>query len=303
VAGSVGVSGVDQGQPTSGDHPAAQPSDNPLVEVKDISKCFGDTAVLEDVSLRVEPGEVVCVIGRSGSGKSTLLRCLNLLVEPSSGSLEFRGTEVGRWPQPKSLIALGRRRALRRHRRRIGMVFQSFELFPHLSATDNVALGLRYALGEKSTEARAVSRALLEQVGLAEFTDRKPGQLSGGQKQRVAIARALAMKPELLLLDEPTSALDPEMVGEVLDLLVNLAQDGMTMVVVTHEIGFAAKVADRMVVIDEGRIVEVGKPQDLLVAPRAEATRSLLRALTAYHETSTSNEDDAAQPDGQPVGD
>lgn len=303
MAGSVGVSGVDQGQPTSGGDPVAQSSDSPLVEVRDISKRFGDNAVLEEVSLRVEPGEVVCVIGRSGSGKSTLLRCLNLLVEPSSGSLEFRGTEVGRWPQPKSLTAIGRRRAIRRHRRRIGMVFQSFELFPHLSATDNVAIGLRYAHGEKSAEARAVSRSLLEQVGLGKFTDRKPGQLSGGQKQRVAIARALAMKPELLLLDEPTSALDPEIVGEVLDLLVELAQNGMTMVVVTHEIGFAAKVADRIVVVDEGRIVEVGTPRDLLVAPRAEATRSLLHALTAYHETPTANEDGAAHPDDQPVGD
>jgi ABC-type polar amino acid transport system ATPase subunit len=255
-----------------------------LISVANMSKKFGDITVLEDASLSVAKGEIVCVIGRSGSGKSTLLRCMNLLVEPTTGTLKFGGRTVGSWPQRVGVFGgMAHRRQVCAHRRRIGMVFQHFELFPHLSALKNVAVGPRHAQGIDRRLALARARELLTRVGLKDFMHVRPGQLSGGQKQRVAIARALAMQPELLLLDEPTSALDPEMVSEVLDLLVQLAADGMTMIVVTHEMGFAAKVGDRVIVVDEGRIVEEATPDELLSGPKTESARSLIKSLTAYH--------------------
>jgi ABC-type polar amino acid transport system ATPase subunit len=255
-----------------------------LISVSNMSKKFGDKTVLEDASLTVAKGEIVCVIGRSGSGKSTLLRCMNLLVEPTAGTLTFDGHTVGAWPQRLGPFGgMGHRRQVCAHRRRIGMVFQHFELFPHLSAMQNVAVGPRHAQGVDRRPALARAEELLTRVGLKDFLQVRPGQLSGGQKQRVAIARALAMQPELLLLDEPTSALDPEMVSEVLDLLVQLAADGMTMIVVTHEMGFAAKVGDRVIVIDEGHIVEEATPSELLNGPKTDSARSLIKSLTAYH--------------------
>jgi ABC-type polar amino acid transport system ATPase subunit len=260
------------------------PGAGPLIEVRELSKVYGRMTVLDKVEFQVQPGEVVCIIGRSGSGKSTLLRSLNLLAEPTNGSLTFKGELVGEWiANSTKPSGFAWRKKLCSHRERIGMVFQHFELFPHLSVMQNVALGPRRSLGVSKEEAHENAIQLLEQVGLKAFANARPGSLSGGQKQRVAIARALAMNPELLLLDEPTSALDPEMVRGILDLLVELAAGGMTMVSVTHELGFAAKVADRIVVVDSGKIVESGSPQEVMREPESEATRSLIENLTAYH--------------------
>lgn len=258
-----------------------------IIEVAGLSKNFGETRVLSAVDFRVGGGEIVCVMGRSGSGKSTLLRCLNLLVEPTKGVLYFHGAPVGSWPRKMNPIeAMRWRKNVCEHRRRIGMVFQHFELFPHLNAVQNVALGPRNVLGCSKEAAQAKARDLLARVGLEKFFHVRPGQLSGGQKQRVAIARALAMEPELLLLDEPTSALDPEMVSGILDILVELASGGLTMVAVTHELGFATRVAHRVTVIDEGRIVEEAAPKQLLEAPASQAAQSFIRSLTAYHDLS-----------------
>ncbi|MGX7678649.1 amino acid ABC transporter ATP-binding protein [Jatrophihabitans sp. DSM 45814] len=258
----------------------------PVISATGIGKTYGSIQVLQGATLEVKRGEIVCVIGRSGSGKSTLLRCLNVLVEPTEGELAFGGRPVAHWPQRRGLFGGYRaRREFCKHRRRIGMVFQHFELFPHMTALQNVAAGPRHALGVDRKVAQARARELLARVGLSEFEKVKPGRLSGGQKQRVAIARALAMQPELLLLDEPTSALDPEMVSGVLDLLVQLAQDGMTMILVTHELGFAVKVASRVIVVDEGQIVEEATPAELVRAPKTDAARSLIGSLTAYHLT------------------
>jgi polar amino acid transport system ATP-binding protein len=247
-------------------------ADQGLISCIGLQKTFGSTRVLDSVDLSIQKGEKVCIVGPSGSGKTTLLRCLNLLVEPTEGKLHFQGRLVGEWPARHRLRAPD----VQMHRRRIGMVFQHFELFPHLTALDNITLGPRHVLHTPRAEAEERALALLKRVGLERFPKARPTTLSGGQKQRVAIARALAMRPELILFDEPTSALDAEMVGEVLDLMATLASDGMTMVIVTHELEFAGDVADRIVVMEHGRIVEEGPTQSMFESPREERTREIL---------------------------
>lgn len=235
------------------------------IEVQGLRKAFGALEVLRGIDFSVARGEVVCVIGPSGSGKSTLLRCVNLLEEPSAGRVTVAGTEV---TDPDVDID--------RVRRRIGMVFQAFNLFPHLSALENLTIAQRRVLGRDRAEAERIARANLERVGLSDKEAAYPAQLSGGQQQRVAIARALSMEPELMLFDEPTSALDPELVGDVLAVMRGLAQDGMTMLVVTHEMSFAREVADRVVFMDGGVIVEEGTPEQVVGAPQHERTRTFL---------------------------
>jgi len=254
---------------------AARP-DAVLLEVQALEKAFGATRVLEGVDFRLAEGEKVCVVGPSGSGKTTLIRCFNLLIEPSRGKLFFRGELVGDWPDRPATINL------RRYRRRIGMVFQHFELFPHLTALDNITLAPRRILGHSRAEARANAMQLLERIGLTHVANAHPHRLSGGQKQRIAIARALAMNPELILFDEPTSALDPEMVGEVLRLMAELAREGTTMVIVTHELGFARQVADRLVVMEAGRIVEQGPTARMFEAPERQRTRDILQLEASW---------------------
>jgi polar amino acid transport system ATP-binding protein len=238
------------------------------IEIRDLHKSFGELEVLRGIDLRVAAGEVVSVIGPSGSGKSTLLRCINLLEEPTSGEIHVGGVEV---TDPDVDIDAVRRR--------IGMVFQQFNLFPHLTVTENVTIAQRRALGRSKEEARRVAAENLERVGLAPKADAYPSQLSGGQQQRVAIARSLAMGPELMLFDEPTSALDPELVGDVLGVMRLLADEGMTMLVVSHEMSFAREVADRVVFMDEGVILEQGPPEQVVGAPRHERTRTFLARL------------------------
>jgi polar amino acid transport system ATP-binding protein len=252
--------------------PAAPAAGRPgaLIEVGGLSRDFGATRVLQDVDFRVGQGEKVCIVGPSGSGKTTLLRCLNLLIEPSRGRLLHRGELIGEWPDRRPTIDL------RKYRSRIGMVFQHFELFPHLTALNNVALAPRHILGESRADARAKAVRLLEQTGLAHLANAHPHTLSGGQKQRIAIARALAMDPELILFDEPTSALDPEMVGEVLAMMAALAVAGTTMVIVTHELAFAREIADRLVVMEAGKVVEEGPAAQLFDAPSDPRTRQIL---------------------------
>ncbi len=240
----------------------------PLVEVHDLHKSFGAQEVLRGVEMSVEAGEVVVLVGPSGCGKSTLLRCLNGLEAPNGGTVSIEGTVVGR--DAKSLNEL---------RRRVGMVFQRFHLFPHLSVLSNIALAPRHVLGLGEEEARAQGLRLLEQVHLSEKAQSFPDQLSGGQQQRVAIARALAMQPRLMLFDEPTSALDPELVGEVLAVMRDLARGGMTMCVVTHEMSFAHEVANRVLFMDAGRIIEQGAPEKILRHPEHERTREFLARL------------------------
>jgi len=238
-----------------------------IIEIKDVHKSFGRFKALDGVDLAVEEGEVVVVIGRSGSGKSTLIRCLNQLESHDSGLILVDGLDASR------------PRDLRRIRVETGMVFQSFNLFPHMSVLRNVALAPVRVRGLSWAEADTRARRLLERVGLAEQIDKYPGQLSGGQQQRVGIARALAMEPKVLLFDEPTSALDPEMVGEVLEVIQQLARTGVTMVVVTHEMGFARRVADRVAFIEAGRIVEIGPPGEIFDAPRDPRLRTFLKAI------------------------
>ncbi|GAA2962855.1 amino acid ABC transporter ATP-binding protein [Streptomyces enissocaesilis] len=240
----------------------------PEIEIRALHKSFGDNHVLRGIDLEVARGDVVCVIGPSGSGKSTLLRCVNLLEEPSSGQVFVGGTEVT--DDEVDIDAV---------RRRIGMVFQQFNLFPHVTVTENLVLPQRRVLGRGRAEAAEVARANLERVGLADKADAYPAQLSGGQQQRVAIARALAMGPEVMLFDEPTSALDPELVGDVLAVMRVLASEGMTMMVVTHEMSFAREVADRVVFMDGGVIVEEGPAAQVVGAPRHERTRNFLNRI------------------------
>ena len=235
------------------------------IRVQDLHKSFGDNEVLKGIDLEVGQGEVVCVIGPSGSGKSTLLRCVNLLEEPNGGRVFVGGTEV---TDPDVDIDAVRRR--------IGMVFQQFNLFPHLSVTGNLTLPQRRVLGRSKDDAARIAAENLARVGLAEKADAYPGSLSGGQQQRVAIARALAMGPDVMLFDEPTSALDPELVGDVLAVMRMLADEGMTMMVVTHEMSFAREVADRVVFMDGGVIVEEGDPREVLGNPQQERTRQFL---------------------------
>ncbi|MEW9515851.1 amino acid ABC transporter ATP-binding protein [Streptomyces tubercidicus] len=239
--------------------------DTKAIDVQGLRKSFGELEVLRGIDFSVARGEVVCVIGPSGSGKSTLLRCVNLLEEPSAGRVTVAGTEV---TDPDVDIDLVRRR--------IGMVFQSFNLFPHLTALENLTIAQRRVLRRDRPEAERIARANLERVGLSDKAAAYPAKLSGGQQQRVAIARALSMEPELMLFDEPTSALDPELVGDVLAVMRALAQDGMTMLVVTHEMSFAREVADRVVFMDGGVIVEEGTPEQVVGAPQHERTRTFL---------------------------
>ncbi|MFC9238902.1 amino acid ABC transporter ATP-binding protein [Streptomyces decoyicus] len=247
------------------DQAAPETADAKAIDVQGLRKAFGELEVLRGIDFSVARGEVVCVIGPSGSGKSTLLRCVNLLEEPSAGRVVVAGTEV---TDPDVDID--------RVRRRIGMVFQAFNLFPHLTALENLTIAQRRVLGRDRGEAERIARANLERVGLSDKAGAYPAQLSGGQQQRVAIARALSMEPELMLFDEPTSALDPELVGDVLAVMRALAQEGMTMLVVTHEMSFAREVADRVVFMDGGVIVEEGTPEQVVGAPQHERTRTFL---------------------------
>jgi polar amino acid transport system ATP-binding protein len=240
----------------------------PLVEITNIRKSFGAVDVLKDVSLTLETGEIAAIIGRSGSGKSTLLRCINGLEKVQSGRIAVAGIEV---TDPKADLNVLRQRA--------GMVFQSYNLFPHLNVERNVTLALKLVRKLDATEARAVAREVVGKVGLADKLLAYPDELSGGQQQRVAIARSLAMQPTLMLFDEITSALDPELVGEVLRVLEGVAKDGMTMMLVTHEMNFARNVADRVIFMHEGRIHEDGPAREILVTPRTAELRSFLNAV------------------------
>jgi glutamate transport system ATP-binding protein len=242
-----------------------------LLSVESVNKRFGDFVALRDVDLEVHEGEVVVVLGASGSGKSTLCRCINRLETIDSGRIVFDGREL---PQEGADLA-----ALRAD---VGMVFQSFNLFAHKTVLDNVVLGPTRVRRTPKEQAIAEARALLDRVGVGHKETSHPAELSGGQQQRVAIARALAMHPKLMLFDEPTSALDPEMIREVLDVMVSLARDGMTMVAVTHEMGFARKAADRVVFMDEGRIVEIGTPEEFFTEPRTERARDFLSTILQH---------------------
>jgi polar amino acid transport system ATP-binding protein len=242
-------------------------SAEPILRLDNVRKRFGRLEVLRGITLDVSQGEVVCVIGPSGSGKSTLLRCINLLEPPEQGRIVLEGEEITGRDAAESVDTV---------RRRMGMVFQQFNLFPHKSAVDNVCLAQTKVLGRDGREARAKAEALLARVGLADKMDEFPDRLSGGQQQRVAIARALAMDPHVMLFDEVTSALDPELIKEVLDVMRELASEGMTMVVVTHEMGFARDVASQVVFMDEGVVVEQGPPDAVLGNPREARTQKFL---------------------------
>ena len=238
------------------------------ISIRNLSKAFGDNVVLRDISMDIEPGQVVCVIGPSGSGKSTLLRCVNLLEQPTSGRI-WVGTDEMTDPDVD----------IDKVRRRIGMVFQSFNLFPHLKVLDNLTIAQTKVLGRSMDEAKKVARHNLERVGMADREAAFPSQLSGGQQQRIAIARSLSMDPELMLFDEPTSALDPALVGEVLAVMKGLAAEGMTMMIVTHEMGFAREVADRVVFMDGGYVVEDGHPSQVIGDPQNARTKSFLHRV------------------------
>ncbi len=242
--------------------------DEALIRLEAVHKWFGRLHVLKGVDLSVRQGEVVCVVGPSGSGKSTLLRCVNLLEEPTSGSVWFEGRDI-----------TDVRTNLNEVRTHIGIVFQQFNLFPHKTALQNVTLALQKVLKTQKDLARDIAERELAHVGLGVKADSYPGQLSGGQQQRVAIARALAMAPKVMLFDEVTSALDPELVQEVLDVMKRLASEGMTMIVVTHEMGFAREVGDRMIFMDEGRIVEEGDPSTLLSKPQHPRTQAFMSKI------------------------
>ena len=241
-------------------------SDNIIIKTQDLSKCFkGTIHALNGITTEIKRGEVVVIIGPSGSGKSTFLRSLNLLEKPTDGHIYFENVDI---MDPKTDINL--------MRQRMGMVFQQFNLFPHMTVLKNLTIAPMKLLKMKREEAEGKALSLLERVGLKDRANAYPSQLSGGQKQRVAIVRALCMNPDVMLFDEPTSALDPEMVGEVLDVMKSLAKEGMTMVVVTHEIGFAKEVASRVLFIDEGKIMEEGTPEEIFTAPKNPRTQSFL---------------------------
>jgi general L-amino acid transport system ATP-binding protein len=249
----------------------AVPSDavaGPIIECEDVEKWFGDFQALKGVDLSVGRQEVVVVIGPSGSGKSTFIRCINRLEQHDRGRIVVDGIEMT--DDLRHIAGI---------RREVGMVFQQFNLFPHLTVRDNVTLGPRQVRRMNRSDANALARQMLERVKIPEQADKYPGQLSGGQQQRVAIARALAMQPKIMLFDEPTSALDPEMIAEVLDVMKELARTGMTMIVVTHEMGFAREVADRVVFMADGQIVEVGTPQHFFDNPTEERTKTFLRQI------------------------
>jgi polar amino acid transport system ATP-binding protein len=246
-----------------------------MVQAEGVHKRFGSLEVLKGIDLEVKRGEVMCMLGPSGSGKSTFLRCINHLEKINAGRLTVDGELVGYREHGGKLHEL-REREVSRKRAEIGMVFQHFNLFPHMTATENVTLAPVRVLKVSREDARKRAQTLLERVGLADKLETYPVALSGGQQQRVAIARALAMQPKLMLFDEPTSALDPELVGEVLDVMRQLAQDGMTMIVVTHEMGFAREVGDTVVFMDDGVVVEAGEPGQVLSNPQHERTRAFL---------------------------
>lgn len=246
-----------------------------MVEITGVDKAFGTLEVLHDVDLAVEEGSVTVVLGPSGSGKSTLLRTINHLEKVDRGLIRIDGDLVGYRQRGDKLHELSEREVLRQ-RSQIGFVFQNFNLFPHLTALQNVAEAPVSAQGRQGSEVEVEARALLARVGLADRVDAYPRQLSGGQQQRVAIARALALRPKVILFDEPTSALDPELVGEVLDVIRELARDGATLIVVTHEIGFAREVADTVVFMDQGRIVESGPPSQVIDHPQHERTKAFI---------------------------
>ena len=236
-----------------------------MITVSNLCKSFGGLEVLKGVNVEIDKGDVICVIGPSGSGKSTFLRCLNLLETPTSGSILFEGDEL-----------TDKKIDLNRHRQKMGMVFQQFNLFPHMTVLDNLTCAPIMLKKTPKAEAEKKAMELLARVGLADRADAWPNRLSGGQKQRVAIVRALCMEPDVMLFDEPTSALDPEMVGEVLDVMKELAKSGMTMVVVTHEMGFAREVASRVLFLDDGVIAEEGTPDEIFGAPKCERLQSFL---------------------------
>ena len=243
----------------------------PMIEIKNVGKWYGDFQVLTDCTTQVEKGEVIVVCGPSGSGKSTLIKCVNGLEPFQQGEILVKGTSVG---APTTNLP-----KLRSH---VGMVFQHFELFPHMSIAENLTIGQIKVLGRKKDEANEKGLKLLDRVGLKAHAHKFPGQLSGGQQQRVAIARALAMDPICMLFDEPTSALDPEMINEVLDVMVELAREGMTMMCVTHEMGFARKVANRVIFMDQGKIVEDAKKEDFFGTPRSERAQQFLAKILQH---------------------
>ena len=236
-----------------------------MIKVENLKKSFGNLDVLKGINEEIRDGEVLVVIGPSGSGKSTFLRCLNLLERPTSGSIFFEGKNI----TDKNID-------INKVREEMGMVFQSFNLFNNLNIIDNITLAPKLVKNMKEDEAKEIAKKLLQRVGLPDKENSYPSELSGGQKQRIAIARALAMNPKVMLFDEPTSALDPEMVGEVLDLMKDLAKDGMTMVVVTHEMGFAREVGNRILFMDQGQIIERGEPKEVFQNPKEERTKSFL---------------------------
>lgn len=248
---------------------ASESTAAPVIEVRHLGKTFGTHEVLKDIDFDVDKGDVTCIIGSSGSGKSTLLRCINLFETPTAGEIYFHGEDVTKT------------KSAPKYREKVTMVFQSFNLFNNMSVLANCTIGPRKVLKMKKAEANDVAMKYLELVGMSAYVNAKPRQLSGGQKQRVAIARALAMSPEVILFDEPTSALDPEMVGEVLEVMKELAKTGLTMIVVTHEMAFARDVANKVVFMDGGVIVEEGAPEQIFTAPKEERTRAFLSRMLA----------------------
>lgn len=239
-----------------------------VIRVNHLSKSFGEHHVLKDIDFSVNKGEVVCIIGSSGSGKSTLLRCLNLLEQPSGGEIYYKNENI-----------LEDKHNIQKYRTKMGMVFQQFNLFNNHNVLSNCVIGQTTVLKRSHEEATDIAKKFLDNVGMIQYANAKPNQLSGGQKQRVAIARALSMEPDVMLFDEPTSALDPEMVGEVLKVMKDLAQTGLTMLIVTHEMGFAKEVADRVVFMDQGVIVEEGTPEEMFDSPKEERTKEFLKRV------------------------
>ncbi|WP_025129899.1 amino acid ABC transporter ATP-binding protein [Pseudomonas sp. PH1b] len=254
----------------------AHKSEELIIEAEDLHKSFGELQILKGICLQVRRGEVVVLIGASGSGKTTFIRCLNLLEEIQSGRIRVNGRAMGYRERADGSLVRDSERNIARQRRDIGMVFQRFNLFPHMTALENIIEAPIQVLGVPRKDALEQARALLARVGLADKAGHYPSMLSGGQQQRVAIARALAMKPLAMLFDEPTSALDPETVGEVLQVMKQLAEEGMTMVVVTHEMGFAREVADRVVVLDQGELIEQGPPEQIFSRPSHPRTQAFL---------------------------